>query len=246
MKDCDNLSEFDRFREKIKQKRKSKSSSKKPSRRSDRALVNYDAFSSDSEGEIELDDSSESSSESEEEAHMAQIDLETDAIFAKGTPSNLNKKWIADTAATSHMTGDRELFAKFRSITTKRMVRTGSGRLSIAGIGQVKINDPRNSKVTLKNVLYVPGLGVNLLSARALCQRGLKGEFNFNNLVIKKGDQILISATIDNGLYVVNWVAQGLEEYAFSSQEIMKLLDDKDKQEEDVEVYRPHQGRRGL
>jgi hypothetical protein len=93
----------------------------------------------------------------------------------KQLPSVEKHKWIADTGATSHMTGDRKLFVEFRRLQTNRNVRTGGGRLDITGVGTVKLIDAQHSRINLVNVLYVPELTVNLLSARALCSHGMKG-----------------------------------------------------------------------
>ena len=41
---------------------------------------------------------------------------------------------------------------------------------------------PDSNEALLVNVLYVPSLGVNLLSGRKLCQRGLIGHFNERHL----------------------------------------------------------------
>ena len=41
------------------------------------------------------------------------------------------------------------------------------------------------SSITLLDTLYVPGLGVNLLSARRVCEAGLVGSFDDNNMFFK-------------------------------------------------------------
>ena len=59
----------------------------------------------------------------------------------------------------------------------------------------------------LSDILYISGLGINLLSAQYLCQRGLIGSFNENRIYFKNGKNIIIKAIIQNGLYIVSHVA---------------------------------------
>ena len=67
----------------------------------------------------------------------------------------------------------------------------------------------------LSDILYVPGLGVNLLSTRHVYQAGLKAQFNNTYIYFKFGRKKVIEATINNGLYIVTHVAKGFEETAF-------------------------------
>jgi len=46
------------------------------------------------------------------------------------------------------------------------------------GVAELVCED--GSSLLLQDTLYVPGLGVNLVSARKICQAGLKGSFNEN------------------------------------------------------------------
>ena len=70
--------------------------------------------------------------------------------------------------------------------------------------------------MNLSNVLYVPDLGVNLLSGAALCNMGLQGSFDKQALYMhdKKGSLVL-KAVKQNGIYIVNRIARGLQSVAF-------------------------------
>ena len=67
----------------------------------------------------------------------------------------------------------------------------------------------------LLDILYIPGLGVNLLSTRHMCQAGLKAQFNNTYIHFKLGRKKVIKATMNNGLYIVTHVAKGFEKTAF-------------------------------
>ena len=61
----------------------------------------------------------------------------------------------------------------------------------------------------LLNVLLVLKLGINLLSARRLCEKGLKGSFNANSIKLKRDSKTIVKAKITNRLYVVTHIANG-------------------------------------
>ena len=84
------------------------------------------------------------------------------------------------------------------------------------------------SSTFLSDVLYVPGLGVNLLSARKVCQAGLKGSFSDQHMYFKQGKKKVIEATMSGGLYIITHVADGYHETAFAGTV--------DEEESDVEM----------
>ena len=71
----------------------------------------------------------------------------------------------------------------------------------------------------LKDVLYVPRLGINLISARKLCQEGLKGSFDKNHMYFKQGTKKVVTATMTNGLYVITHVSKKCKDTAFAGVE---------------------------
>ena len=70
--------------------------------------------------------------------------------------------------------------------------------------------------INLLNILYIPNLGVNLLSRNTLYEKGLQGSFNKQALYIynKKGNLVL-KAVKQGGIYIINRIASNLELSAF-------------------------------
>ena len=125
-------------------------------------------------------------------------------------------QWIADTGATAHMTDQLHLFrGPLKKVGKKSVQVGGNARLRIEGAGQVQVQT-KGGVMNLSNVLYVPDLGVNLLSGAALCNMGLQGSFDKRALYMhdKKGSLIL-KAVKQNGIYIVNRIAKGLQSVAF-------------------------------
>ncbi|KAI0994587.1 hypothetical protein K3495_g13594 [Podosphaera aphanis] len=63
----------------------------------------------------------------------------------------------------------------------------------------------------LENVLYVPSLGVNLISAKKLCKNGLKGSFDARKLWICCGKDIVITANQKSGLYIIDHISKEIK-----------------------------------
>ena len=59
-----------------------------------------------------------------------------------------------------------------------------------------------------------------MLSARRICQAGLKAKFNHNYMYFKQGKKKVIEATMKEGLYIVTHVAKGFEETGFISTDL--------------------------
>jgi hypothetical protein len=94
------------------------------------------------------------------------------------------------------------------------------------------------SSMVLKNVLYIPKLGTNLLSARRLCKVGLVGSFNLGTMYFKLNGKTIIKAKMENGLYIVNHVSKYYKEMAFPSIDY-NMSDSNDQQSPMDELSKP-------
>ena len=98
------------------------------------------------------------------------------------------------------MTNQLQLFSSLRPIK-RQAIKVGGGRLysDQRGVVRVKVN---NGSTILKDVLFVPQLGVNLLSGKRVCENGLRGNFDNNAMYYTRDNKTIIKASIKNGLYV--------------------------------------------
>ena len=117
------------------------------------------------------------------------------------------------------MSDQHDLFTELKPIP-RRAIRVGGGVIYARQKGTANLVCKDGSSMLLSDVLYVPGLGVNLLSARRICQAGLKGLFTATEMYFKLGKEKVIKATMSNGLYIVTHVAGGYEETAFAVTDI--------------------------
>ena len=115
--------------------------------------------------------------------------------------------WIFDTAASSHMTSNKDLFDRLQP--HHRIVRTGDASpLSAEGIGSLVINamlpDGSLSRVRIKDVLYVPSLRCSLFSWRAVCKKGgLRMVAEGRKIGLWKENEMILEAEMNGNLFYI-------------------------------------------
>jgi hypothetical protein len=166
---------------------------------------------SESEGSREdKDKGSESSSDDE-----SSTDEEYAAISRDAIGKIPRSRWAADSGATSHMTDQPRLFRGPLISIPRRTIRVGGGKLYSNQMGIVEMRAESGSML-LDKVLFVPRLGVNLLSTRKICsQDHITGAFDDKNMWFTRHGKRIIKADISDGIYIVSWIAKGLQETAF-------------------------------
>ena len=130
--------------------------------------------------------------------------------------------WLIDSGATRHMTPQKELFVRMTSY--HGVVEFGNhGELPVKGKGDIQVRVGRLTQV-MKDVLYVPGISVNLLSIMALDRRGFHVTFGSQSVQIidKQTNRTVASGRAKNGLYELN---DSTSERVFVSQEQEALAD---------------------
>lgn len=130
----------------------------------------------------------------------------------------------ADSGCTSHMTDVGALFSEAVK-PCRRRIRVGGGVIWSDGIGTAEIRLPNGRSIRLADTLLVPGLGCTLLSAKKLSSSGLIGEFDEHRMIFsRRADRVpMIEATVQNGLYIVSWIAQEADGMTFRASKSERL-----------------------
>ncbi len=90
------------------------------------------------------------------------------------------------------------------------------------GICELRVLSRRT--ILLKDVLFVLNLGVNLLSSQKICsQPSIKGLFDSQRMYFTHRNEKIMRVDIKGGIYVVLWLAKGLEETAFCAMAPVKV-----------------------
>lgn len=99
--------------------------------------------------------------------------------------------WLIDSGATRHITPDMERFIDYSDIEAPISVVFGNGAVEKAiGKGTILINssDPLIGEVQIKDVYYVPGANVSLISCKQLAKRGCNIHIHGNACTLSTND----------------------------------------------------------
>jgi hypothetical protein len=108
--------------------------------------------------------------------------------------------WCSDSCASSHMTDDKSLFRLQLIPIRRRTILVGGGQLYADFIGTAELKVKGSGSVLLSDVLYVPNLGVNLLSSRKFCRsKGLKFAGNENRMAFWHNRTKILEASVKGG-----------------------------------------------
>ena len=225
--DCDLRDEILKFVQKLKVK--SHTNKHKSHRKQKDSLKPKKKSSKFQKGHVANDTlESKSTSDGDDESSATELDstepesegeTETAAISKEAISKIQPSQWASDTGASSHMTDQTQLFRGPLIPIHRRTIKVGGGKLYSECKGTVEMRVDSGRSVLLSDVLYVPSLGVNLMSSRKICsQEGIFGSFDDKKMYFKKDNKTLIRADISGGIYMVSWIRKGLDEKAFSAQ----------------------------
>lgn len=162
-------------------------------------------------------DNSNSDTSSEMDSEDEDVD-ETCHISKSKSCKIPESSWCGDTGCTAHMTDQLDLFRGPLIKIKRRTIRVGGGKLYADEMGTAEMKVGGVS-LLLNNALYVPGLGMNLLSSRKICsERKCVGVFNEDSMwFISEDSNAIIQADVKGGLYFVSKIMpldKGMQEMA--------------------------------
>ena len=140
--------------------------------------------------------------------------------------SSDGKEWILDSGASDHMTGRLDVLYNTKAVHGETVELADNSIKTIIQKGEIhlkcKQGNGTDTKLTLTDVLYVPGLGKNLLSIPAIQRKqGAEVVFQGDNALIKlQGKVIAICHKSERELYILDgeqWSSEKASASAHSS-----------------------------
>lgn len=123
--------------------------------------------------------------------------------LAYSAVSNLTPRdFIWDSGATSHCVMDESVLINKKKYITSVEIANGL-KLYSTHVGDIEV-DGKYNRVTLKNVLCLPDLKINLLSINKALDSGLEVRFSNYGAVILENGKPLLTARRSNGVCVTN------------------------------------------
>ena len=108
--------------------------------------------------------------------------------------------WYVDSGASCCLTGDKTWFTELHSCVPCTVTAANNGVLTCSQRGTVVLNVQHGS-ITVRDVLYVPTMPVNLLSVSALIKAGYQPRFTPTRCSILKRSTLLAHAKMHDSVY---------------------------------------------
>jgi transposase InsO family protein len=121
--------------------------------------------------------------------------------FHTGRTRISNRQWVMDTGATRHMAWDKGQFTEYQQHHGE-VLAAGGHVLDVVGRGSVKIWT-NGASIQLHDVLHVPDLSFNLLSAGTLLETGSDLRGGYQSLKFRQRDGKTLIAKRRGRLYIV-------------------------------------------
>jgi hypothetical protein len=121
-------------------------------------------------------------------------------VFSAGAAGK--NEWYLDSGATSHMANKRESMGKFEKVEDSITVANNSS-VKVVGKGQIELDlncDGQKSKVEIRDVLFVPGLTINLLSVSSIADHGHTFD-KYGCQILDEHGELMASGRRDGGPY---------------------------------------------
>lgn len=117
-----------------------------------------------------------------------------------------DNSWIIDSGATDHMSGCRDWFDSLTESPTKEVCVANGKPLAVNGKGNVLFTVNFNKKllnITLKDVMFVPDLTVNLISVSNLTEKNFKLTFTDTTCNVIKCGKVVLTARKIGRVYTI-------------------------------------------
>lgn len=148
-----------------------------------------------------------SQAEYEQQSSRSQRNEEYLFIVSTVTEGYNRNDWVLDSAATSHASGDSNKCSTMQHGAYGIAIMANNSSLNILGKGTVvvnTINDNGNvNSTTLHDVLFIPGIGPNLLSIRKLTVDGFSVNFFKDSCQIIRGNHQIGVAYNESQIYML-------------------------------------------
>ena len=165
------------------------------------ASAAYLAQDQDLESNLDSQSGGEIDENEQEEEEITLISLKEEEIILLARSTSIPVDWVLDSGATSHFCANKDLFLDLKPCSVP--IAWGKAKKLIAKARGTVRTSFRGKKIRLENVLYLPQLGVNLLSTSRLVKKGYKVELG-KSVFIRKGNFLLVQGQYRNNLVIIS------------------------------------------
>lgn len=148
----------------------------------------------------------------------------TNLVLTALSTAKSDTSWIIDSGATNHMSGCRDWFDSLHDSSTKEVCVANGKKLVVSGKGDVHFTCKFNGEllnITLKDVLFIPDLTVNLISVSCLTEKLFKLSFTDKTCNFIKSGKVVLSARKIGRVYILLTVGRANLTTSATSKDMM-------------------------
>lgn len=110
-------------------------------------------------------------------------------------------EWVLDGAASKHYTGNKDLLEDVKKLSTPLFTRTANSKAKYSEIGNATVR-VQGKNIQLKDVAYVPGFGVNLMSVTKIVDTGARVIYEKSRAIVEKKGKEMFTVPRVQDLYI--------------------------------------------
>jgi hypothetical protein len=115
--------------------------------------------------------------------------------------------WVVDSGSTAHLCGNKELFEDLRPTNRSLHWCFEAKSKAAEGVGSIRVVTDTGLEVTISDVLYVPGIKNNIISATKLTEKRLKVSLSSDGgKILGSNNQCLANLIKDKHLYWIQLI----------------------------------------
>lgn len=110
-------------------------------------------------------------------------------------------EWWYDSGATVHVCNNETLFKDYKVMNGCEVLMGNNDSAKVIGEGSVELQFTSGKRLMLVNVLHVPDIRKNLVSASLLCKKGFKTVLDSDKLILFKNGLFVGKGYSCNGMF---------------------------------------------
>ena len=114
-------------------------------------------------------------------------------LYLIGT--NSSSDWQFDSCAIVHACNNKAVFQDYKDVTDHEVMMGNNNTTKVISKGSVELQFTSGKKLLLVNILYVPEIRTNLVSANLQCKRGFEIVLESNKIIVLRMAPSLERAT---------------------------------------------------
>ncbi|KAH6765869.1 hypothetical protein C2S52_016852 [Perilla frutescens var. hirtella] len=132
--------------------------------------------------------------------HETLVGVDFDEVKIAFQEVQNSKGWMVNTGLTYHLCGNRDLFSTYKPIVPANQIKS-EGPYEVCGEGKIVLMLTSGIKITLADVMYLPGFPHNVISASRLLKEARELKLHEDMMFLSDHGHVIGHGFRENGWY---------------------------------------------